>query len=267
VKRLVGSRLGAAAVAGLLVLAPLAACTAPPPPKPPKVSWAFGKLQFAAPSAGITQGADAKFTYTASGVPKGGHIVLQKGTLSGGAIRWSKVSELQVSPVGSATIVQPPFGRNSFRLAVLDSKGKTLTSASHGLDVYRKFTFSQLTTRPEQTTTFTNGVPFKYVFKAEIFLENTSCGALTSVQLFNRSPRSREFEVTRIVGGKPKSEITVLQANPGFAFSNILYSNKSLLITPGTDLDLRILDNDIYGSNVYGNGTALCLTDSGSFLS
>jgi hypothetical protein len=56
----------------------------------------------------------------------------------------------------------------------------------------------------------------------------------------------------------------VLEANPTRNnIRTLFYDGQS--ITPGEDLDLHVLDNDIYGSTVYGNGSAMCLTDTGEF--
>ncbi|MCW2547951.1 MAG: hypothetical protein JWN96_2411 [Mycobacterium sp.] len=259
-KRLVLSRLGAA-VAGMLLLTPLVSCG---PPPPPKISAAFGKLTYAAPGPGIGSGQNANFTYKASGVPSGGSIFLQKASLSGATIRWSNVSQLDVIPLGSGTIIRPAFGRNAYRVGVFDAHGKGLTSAPLALDVYKRFTFAELTTRPVQTVKFGSGLDFKYVFQAEIFLENTSCRALGALDLFNNSSTPRKFEFAQTIKGKTTSHISVLDANPTHNIVNSLfYYGQS--ITPGEDLDLHILDNDIYGSNVYGNGSATCLTDTGEF--
>jgi hypothetical protein len=260
VKRLVLSRLGAA-VAGMLLLTPLVSCG---PPPPPKISAAFGKLTYAAPGPGLDSGQNATFTYKASGVPSGGSIFLQKAAISGATIRWSNVSQLDVLPVGSGTIIRPPFGRDTYRLGVFDAHGKGLTSAPLTVDVYKDFTFAQLTTRREQTVNTGGGFAFKYVFQAEIVLENTSCRALGALELFNNSSIPRKFEFAQTIKGKRTSDISVLEANPTRNnIRSLFYYGQS--ITPGEDLDFHVLDNDIYGSNVYGNGSATCLTDTGEF--
>ena len=260
VKRSVISRLGAV-VAGVLLLSPLAACGTPP--AKPKISAAFGNTLLTSP-AGIFAGTNANFTYRASGIPRGGSIFLQKASLSGTAIKWSNVSQLDVQPLGSGTIIRAPFGRNTYRLGVFDAHGKGLTSAPLPLDVYKAFTFSELTTRKEQTLEYAPGKTFPYVFQAEIFIENTSCRVLGKVSVFNNSALARRFEFAQTIKGKTKSSIFTILGNPNKDGPQFLFKTGQLL-TLGEDLDLHILDNDRYGGNVYADGGALCLTDTGGF--
>jgi hypothetical protein len=249
----------------MMLLAPLAACTAPSKPAPPKISWGFSQLSIGAPRSGVFSGDSAKFIYKASGVPVGGHIVLQKAALSGGGIRWSKVSELQVSPLGSGTIIRPPFGRNTYRLAVLDSKGKARTAAVHGLDVYKDFSLSELTSRPVQKIVESSGFFFDYVFTAEVVFENTSCRTIW-VDLFNKATNAaRKIEVSETIGGKLKRTTTVIDENSSGNAVRLLFGKTGHALSLGQDLDLHILDNNLFSTRVYGNGSAWCLTDTGEF--
>jgi hypothetical protein len=263
VKRSVRAWLGAA-FAGIVVLAPVAACTAPPKPAPPKISWGFSGLSKSLGS-GVFAGQSANFNYRASGVPRGGHIVLQKGALSGGGIRWSRVSELQVSPLGSGTILRPPFGRNTYRLAVLDSKGKALTGVAHGLDVYKSFTLSELTSRAEQQVAGSGGFIFKYIFTAAVVFENTSCRTIF-VDVFNKDSNSpRKIELAEAISGKSKTTTYNITANPSGNGVRLLFGKPGRTLSLGQDFDLHVLDNANYPTRVYGNGDAFCLTDTGEF--
>jgi hypothetical protein len=236
------------------------ACTSPAPK--PKIAWNFTDLTYQGAFAGASAGGDATFTYVASHVPAGDSILLQKASVSGGQLKWRTVSDLQVAPVGTSTVIRPPLGRNAYRIAVVDGKSRVLASAPHNLDVYKSFTFAELTTRPIQTVKLGNGLDFTYVFQAEIFLEHTSCRSLGEVDLFNKGTGARQFRVTDTVGNATASRTSAVPASTG---SNIdaVFVRRS--VTVGEDLDLHILNNATLGTTIYGNGSATCFTDTGTF--
>jgi hypothetical protein len=262
VKRSLTGRIGAV-VAGVLLLSPLAACT--PTPAPPKITAAFGKLTFPAPEPGAAIGDSPGFTYKASGVPRGGSIFLQKASISGSAVKWSNVMQLNVSPLAAATIIRPPFGRNTYRVGIFDAHGKGLTSALLPLDVYEFFTFNELTARPIELLVYAPNKNFPYVFQDAISFDDTSCRNLGPLNVFNDSDVPRRFEFSQTVAGKAKSVIFPIGQNPHRSGHNVLFAAGQPL-TLGENFDLQILDNAADGSNVFGgNGSADCLTDTGSF--
>lgn len=259
-KQLGVRRLGAAIVGATVLAATATACTVPPSPT---ITWGFTNLPLAAPAPGVFAGDNASLTYTASNVPAGGQILLQKAGISNGALKWSNIEPLNRVHVGVATLPRPPLGRNTYRLAVTDAKGKLVASANHTLDVYDEFTFSQLTDRQEHTVLIPLGgggtFPFKYVFQAEIFIEHTSCRMLNEVQLYTNGNLGRTLRVSDTVAGKTKVEDLLADANGSIS------SITGHPLTIGEDLDLLVLDNNTLGDTAYGNGKATCFTDTGEF--
>jgi hypothetical protein len=262
VKRSTLSRLGAA-VTGILLLSPLVACT---PPAPPKITAAFGQPVLPAPGAGILAGENADFTYRASGVPSGGRIFLQKASLSGATVRWSNVSQLNVKALGTGTIIRPPFGVSTYRLGIFDAHGKGLASAPLPLNVYKGFSYSDLTKRNEETLNYGQGKTFNWVFQGTIDIDNTSCRLLAPLQIFNSAFRAGQFEFTQTINGKTTTATTAIAANNFEANPPQTLFPNSQLLTLGEEFVLHIVDSQPNSTAIYGgNGLALCLTDTGSF--
>jgi hypothetical protein len=83
--------------------------------------------------------------------------------------------------------------------------------------------------------------------------------------MLNRSNVTREIQISQTINGKSTSVTREMDPNPGFTGTHSFYGESRYQIAPGADLELHILDNDTLGSNVYGNGEAECLTDTGEF--
>jgi hypothetical protein len=254
VKRSVLTRLFTLASVILLATVSAGACTVAPPPV--KVSWNFQALSLPSPGAGIDAGDNAKFLYAVSNVPRGARVEIQRGVTSKSATTWTKVVDLAIQPLASGTLVKPPFGRNSYRVAVLDAHKKLLASATHTLDVYLPFTLGLLANRPLQTVSF-DMTTFAYYFQAEIDFARTSCRQLTGLTMLNKGTASRSLQVT--LANSPALTYTY-----GLSGGNI-FEAKPLATIPGQELDLQVLNNATLGNTMYVRGNAVCFTGNGNY--
>jgi hypothetical protein len=257
-RRKLGALIGAAAI----VTGVASACgPTPTPPPAAKADFSFEALTLKAPGAGINFFENASISYSASNVPKDATIVLQLETITGKAISWTAALNLPRQPLGRGVLQRPPFGRDTYRIAVLDHAGKVLTAKAHTLDVYEHFSLGLLTNRPRQFTPFPkfpNEPPFRYYFQDAIHFPRTSCRTLNEMEIYNKDVSSRLFQVVeRQPGGKTRTENHII--DPGVT----LFGTGP--IQPGDDLDLHVADNDDFGLTMFVQGNAVCFTGNGNY--
>jgi hypothetical protein len=241
-----------------------AACAAPAPAA--KVSYRFDDLTFPTTGPGIKAGENAALIYSASNVPSGGKLVIQRGTTSGKSTKWATVLNLPRQSLGRATLTTPLFGRNTYRIAALDKAGKLLASAAHTLDVYHQVLFSDMIGQPERRQPIgSTGASFDYDFRGEVYVGNTTCRLITDIEAYNAGPSDRVLTVShRLKDNFSTPMRSLVPVTQGRNLTNLYYP-KGLPLTIGEDFDVNILDNDLYGATVYAQGAALCFTANGQF--
>ena len=255
-KRSVRARLIAATAAICLANVGAAACTVASPMT--KVNSAWVGLTLGTPGGGINAGEFATLLYTSSNAPKGAVAVLQQGIKSGNAISWVQRG-VPTKDVNGIMSVQAPFGRDLYRIAIKDARGKVLASAMHSIDVYRLFTLGALAGRPTQTATVAaGGAKFIYYFQDQIGFARSSCRQLTDMKLYNSGSTTRQLTITHTIGKRSSTQTVSVAPLGQVKFGPVA-------ATPGESLVLRIDNNNTLGSTLKVFGEAYCFTANGRY--
>jgi hypothetical protein len=250
------------ALLGVIVfpLVGAAACTPIPPAL--KVSWGFVGLPLQSPGAGVNEGDSATLVYRVTSLPKGDEVAIQRATvirnLNGTSMtQWILVVAASTRLTSAANVL-PAFGRTTYRVAVLDGAGNVVAATAHTIDSYQLFTLGFLANRPTRTVTTGAGKPFSYVFQSEIDLAHTSCRQLTGMRMYDSGLESRDLKITHTLGNKTTSNEFTAGGFRQVSFGPVP-------VTPGEDLDLKVVNNAALGDTLDIFGEAYCFTVSGTY--
>ena len=256
IKRSVSTRVVAASAAIGLAITGAASCTVASPPY--KISSTWIGLTLGSPGGGINAGEFATLLYTTSNAPKGSRIVLQQGVKSGKTTSWIQRG-VPSTLLDGIMSVQPPFGRDLYRLVIKDSHGKVLASTSHTIDAYGLFTFGALAGRTTQTgTSRVNGASFTYYFNDAIAFARTSCRQLTDLKVYNTGATTRQLKITHTTGRKATTQTVTVAARGQLRVGPVA-------VTPGESLSLHVDDNVTLGKTLDVFGEAYCFTANGRY--
>jgi hypothetical protein len=234
--RLIASAIGLSSIA----LSGLAAGCTPPPP-PPKLTFGI--------TPQTTAGQAPHITYSSSGIPTGGRLLLQRTV--GTHLAWATVKPLAANRVASTTAPGVPLGHYRYRVVSTNAKGVATASVIRYMNSYADLPLGTILGQSSNTWTIlasSGSFLFTFVTAENIEFDHPSC-------------RSMDL---RVVYDAPQNAadgtVTVLQETAD-----------SVIVTTPTDTVVPV-HVDMNGSafavrltyQSLVNGTASCWTTNGS---